>query len=91
MLSRDIFTLHRISMKYLYDKFRSSVIVTDKSKYGVNSVGCLSYSDGYGLVITEDLRIKELPDKFFPQGLLFEIGDRLKQISLKETTGQCQR
>ena len=68
-------------MKYLYDKFRTSVIVADKSKYGFDSLGCLSYSDDYGLVITEDLRIKEFPDRFYPQALLSEIGERLNQLS----------
>jgi hypothetical protein len=79
-LSRDIFTLHKISMVYLYNKFRTSGLKRDPSVYGLDSLACLSYDDEHGLIIKKDGSIVELPESYFPQGLVNDITARISHL-----------
>jgi hypothetical protein len=67
-------------MKYLYNKFRTTTIKQDKTIYGFDSLGFISYTEDHGLIVCENGEIKELPDKFFPQALVLEIKEYLEKF-----------
>jgi len=74
--------VHVISMKYLYNRFRTTTIKQDKALYGFDSVGCIFYKEGYGLIVCENGEIKELPEAFFPQALVIEIKEYFEKLTL---------
>ena len=85
VLRQALPALHSISMKYLYNRFRTTTIKQDKTIYGFDSIGCISYTEGYGLIICENGKIKELPDTFFPQALVLEIEEYLEKLTPAKT------
>ena len=81
-LRLGLFDLHAISMKYLYNRFRTTTLVNNKSIYGSDSVAFIKYADDYGFIIKETGEIKEMPDKFFPQALVFEIKMYVEKLTI---------
>lgn len=70
-------------MKYLYSKFRTTAIITDTAKYGLDSIAVIRYSDTQYLVIRADNTIKEFPEQFYPQALIAELEARIVVLSSK--------
>lgn len=82
VLMQTLLAVHIISMKYLYNRFRTTTIKQNKAIYGFDSIGCISYTEDYGLIVRENGEIKERPEAFFPQALVLEIKEYLEKLRL---------